>query len=99
MGRRPSEWGLPLRQHWQLGNRIDGAAQAQRRAQRKSRDKKRRKCRCDAYKFPHRPGGGLCRRPDPPAMRWQDAQAAEVAARVAKFRKQWGEPTAEQMSD
>src|SRR5687767_4761153 len=52
-----------------------------------------------AYKFPHRTGGGLCRYPDPPAMRWQDAQATEIAARVATFRAQSGEPTAEQMSD
>jgi len=27
----------------------------------KVRDKRRRKCRCDAYPWPHRPGGGLCR--------------------------------------
>jgi len=24
-------------------------------------------CRCAAYRWPHRPGGGLCRWPDPPA--------------------------------
>ena len=41
----------------------------------------------------------MCRYPDPPAVRWQVAQAAEIAARVAKFRKRWGEPTAEQMAD
>src|SRR5262245_17115545 len=23
-------------------------------------------CRCKAYQWPHRPGGGLCRWPDPP---------------------------------
>jgi len=23
-------------------------------------------CRCEAYAWPHRPGGGLCRWPDPP---------------------------------
>jgi hypothetical protein len=23
-------------------------------------------CRCEAYKWPHRPGGGVCRWPDPP---------------------------------
>jgi len=49
--------------------------------------------------IPHRPGGGLCRYPDPPAVRWQDAQAAEIAARVAKFRARWGEPSTEQMAD
>lgn len=26
-------------------------------------------CRCLSYPFPHRPGGGLCRWPDPPARR------------------------------
>jgi hypothetical protein len=88
-----------LREYWQEINRQERLAQAEQRAKRKARDKKRRKCRCDAYKFPHRPGGGLCRYPDPPAVRWQDAQAAEIAARVAKFRERWGEPTAEQMSD
>src|SRR3954453_4483032 len=49
---------------------------------------------------PHRPGGGLCRYPNPPAVRWQDADAAEIAARIEKFRKHWGgEPDADQMAD
>jgi hypothetical protein len=26
-------------------------------------------CRCEAYQWPHRPGGGLCRWPDPPECR------------------------------
>ena len=26
-------------------------------------------CRCAAYAWPHRPGGGLCRWPDPPLYR------------------------------
>jgi hypothetical protein len=26
-------------------------------------------CHCAAYAFPHRPGGGLCRWPDPPEYR------------------------------
>jgi len=26
-------------------------------------------CRCEAYAWPHRPGGGLCRWPDPPQQR------------------------------
>ena len=26
-------------------------------------------CRCAAYNWPHRPGGGLCRWPDPPRYR------------------------------
>src|SRR5262245_38402650 len=90
---------LPLREHWQQINREERRAKAELRAKRKARDKKRCKCRCDAYKFPHRPGGGLCRYPDPPAVRWQDAQAAEIAERVAKFRERWGEPNPEQMAD
>jgi hypothetical protein len=103
MGRPPKDWlelGLPpLRQYWQQINREERQADAQLRSTRKATDKKRRKCRCDAYKFPHRPSGGLCRWPDPPELRWRDARAAEIAARLAEFRERWGEPTAEQMSD
>jgi hypothetical protein len=100
MGRRRSEWGPPLREYWQQINRAERTAQAELRAKRKTRDKNRAKCRCDAYKFPHRPQSGLCRYPDPPAVRWQDAQDTEIAARVAKFKKMWaGEPTPEQMED
>jgi hypothetical protein len=99
MGRR-SKWGFPPpREYWQEINRQEREAQAEQRTKRKARDKKRAKWRCDAYKFPHRPGGGLCCYPDPPAVRWQDAQAAEIAARVAKFRLRYGEPDAEQMAD
>ena len=29
--------------------------------------RKRATCTCAAYRWPHRPGGGLCRWPDPPA--------------------------------
>jgi hypothetical protein len=29
----------------------------------------RPKCSCEAYAYPHRPGGGLCRWPDPPLYR------------------------------
>jgi hypothetical protein len=89
----------PLRQYWRECNRYDRAVTAWERAKRKARDKNRAKCRCDAYKFPHRPGGGLCRYPDPPEVRWQDAQATEIAARLAKFRAREGEPNAEQMAD
>ena len=89
---RRSNWGLPpLREYWREINRQERQAQAELRAKRKVRDKKRAKCRCDAYRWPHRPGGGLCRYPDPPEVRWQDAQAAEIAARVAEFRRRWGE--------
>jgi hypothetical protein len=89
----------PMRQYWREINRETKAAKVRERVNRKARDKRRRKCHCEAYKFPHRPGGGLCRYPDPPAVRWQDAQAAEIAARVAKFKAKWGEPTPDQMAD
>jgi hypothetical protein len=32
---------------------------------------KRQTCKCTAYPWPHRPGGGLCHWPDPPAASWQ----------------------------
>jgi hypothetical protein len=103
MARRPKEWSelgfLPLRQHWQMVNRLERSKDKHLRAQRKTRDQKRRRCTCGAYKFPHRPGGGSCRHPDPPAKHWRDQPAAEIAERVAKFRERWGEPTPEQMTD
>src|SRR4051794_40809456 len=103
MARRSKEWAalglLPLRQHWQEINRAERAAKARQRTYRKSFTKRRPKCTSDAYKFPHRPGGGLCRYPDPPAVRWQDAQAAEIAERIEKFKARCGEPTTEQMAD
>ena len=33
--------------------------------------KRRPKCQCKAYPWPHRPGGGLCRYPDAPAEIWK----------------------------
>jgi len=70
MGRDP--WGLPpLRQYWQEINRREREAKALERATRKARDQKRSKCRCAAYPWPHRPGGGFCRHPDPPLECWQ----------------------------
>jgi hypothetical protein len=77
---RPKKWiavenaalGLPpLRQYWQECNRYDRQVVSQQRAKRKARDKRRRKCCCVAYPWPHRPGGGFCRYPDPPLERWQ----------------------------
>lgn len=90
---------LPLREYWRECNQYDREKLARQRRYRKTYGKKRPKCRCDAYKFPHRPGGGLCRYPDPPALRWQDAQAAEISAGVAEFKRYNGEPTAEEMAD
>lgn len=61
----------PLRLFWQEYIRQKREAETWMRAQRKARDKKRKKCRCEAYPWPHRPGGGLCRWPEPPLERWQ----------------------------
>ena len=63
-------WG-PLRQYWREINRYERQVEADKRRKRKVRDRKRRKCGCAAYPWPHRPGGGLCRWPDPPLERWQ----------------------------
>jgi hypothetical protein len=63
-------WG-PLRQYWRDINRRERAAKAQERAAHRARDKNRSKCRCEAYPWPHRPGGGFCRHPDPPTERYQ----------------------------
>jgi hypothetical protein len=51
-------------------NRTERLADAQKRAKRKATDKKRKKCRCEAYPWPHRPTGGLCRWPDPPVEKY-----------------------------
>jgi hypothetical protein len=60
-----------LRVYWREINRYDRQTAAWQREKQKARDKKRRKCRCQAYPWPHRPGGGFCRYPDPPERRWQ----------------------------
>ena len=61
----------PLRQYWQEINRHDREVAAQVRAEHKARDQRRPRCRCEAYRWPHRPCGGLCRYPDPPVEKWQ----------------------------
>lgn len=61
----------PLREHWREVNRQDKEERERIRAQIKASDKNRPKCRCAAYPWPHRPGGGLCRWPDPPVECWQ----------------------------
>jgi hypothetical protein len=61
----------PLREWWREINREERRARADARAKSKARGKKRPKCRCQAYPWPHRPGGGLCRFPEPPLERWQ----------------------------
>jgi hypothetical protein len=71
---RPPKWaaGLgPLREYWLAINRAEREAKAQKRVEQKARDKRRPKCRCKAYPWPHRPAGGLCRYPDPPVETWK----------------------------
>lgn len=82
----------PLRKYWQMCNRQEREQAAQIREKRKASDKKRKKCRCDAYKFPHRPGGGLCLWPNPPAATWKEREAAEVEKRVQDFLSNFGTP-------
>lgn len=84
---RPPEWvrtenaacgWLPsLRDHWREINRGEREAKAVERTKRKAGDQKRSKCRCAAYPWPHRPGGGFCRHPDPPLERWQPKPGSE----------------------
>ena len=61
----------PSREYWRAINLSVRQARARRRARQKVRDKRRPKCRCEAYPWPHRPGGGFCRHPDPPLEKWK----------------------------
>jgi hypothetical protein len=80
---------LPLREFWRAINRSEREAQANERAKRKAHDKCRAKCRCEAYPWPHRPGGGLCRYPDPPLERYQrKAGGRPFGKRYAGLRRQ-----------
>ena len=93
MGRPPKwsfDYGLPpLRQYWREINRQEREAKAQERAEYKARDQRRPKCRCDAYPWPHRPGGGLCRYPDPPIERYQrQPKSRPYRNRYAGLRRQ-----------
>lgn len=59
-------------------------------------------CRCDAYAWPHRPGGGLCDWPDPPTVRSDTLAGTHTGACVAHRRvyNRWiiGDPfTADQV--
>lgn len=62
---------ISLRDYWRQSNRYEREQAALIRERRKARDKRRSKCQCEAYPWPHRPGGGLCRWPDPPLERYQ----------------------------
>ena len=52
-------------------------------------------CTCAAYAWPHRPGGGLCRWPDPPRYRSTIAAGTHSFYRTFKRRyrvvaREWG---------
>jgi len=79
----------PLRQYWQEINRQEREAKAQERAEHNARDQRRPRCRCEAYPWPHRPGGGLCRYPDHPLERWQPKPGSRLyRKRYAGLRRQ-----------
>ncbi len=93
MRRPPAYWAdldlAPLREYWRAQNRLIREAQKQRRARRKLTDQHRPKCTCPAYPWPHRPGGGLCRHPDPPLMCWQPkTRRRRYRDRYAGLRRQ-----------
>jgi hypothetical protein len=93
MGRRKgsgAEWGEPsLRKYWREINRQEREAKALERAKHKIRDKRRPRCRCEAYPWPHRPGGGFCRHPDPPVEKWQPKPGRRLYRnRYAGLRRQ-----------
>jgi hypothetical protein len=72
-----------LRDYWLARIRKQLEAKARQRRYVKAHDKKRPKCRCQAYPWPHRPTGGLCRYPDPPVERYQPKP------RVRPYRKRY----------
>ena len=58
---------------------------------------RRPNCTCPAYAWPHRPGGGLCRWPEPPASRllvpagthsWPRA-TPELKAMMRRLERRW----------
>jgi hypothetical protein len=63
--------------------------QQRKEALAKARSKRRPKCRCAAYPWPHRPAGGLCRCPDPPLATWQGTPGKNRAAelRYRRYRR------------
>jgi hypothetical protein len=79
----------PLRAYWRALNRQGREAAAEERARHKVRDQRRPRCRCEAYPWPHRPSGGLCRHPDPPTERWQPKPGSRLyAKRYTGLRRQ-----------
>ena len=57
----PREW-------WREVDRRAQEEADRKKALRKIRQRRRPKCTCSAYQFPHRPGSGNCRWPDPPVQ-------------------------------
>jgi hypothetical protein len=76
MGRGKHKFAVgPWERELALMDRLEAQAECAR-AERKrmlarARSKRRPKCRCLAYPWPHRPGGGSCRWPDPPLETWK----------------------------
>ncbi|MBA7493379.1 hypothetical protein ES702_03937 [subsurface metagenome] len=46
-------------------------------------------CTCEAYAWPHRPGGGLCRWPDPPEYKYMRPAGSHRIAR--HIRRKWAQ--------
>jgi hypothetical protein len=70
-----------LRAYWRELNRQERAAVEHRRQQMKANAKRQAKCQCKAYPWPHRPGSGLCRYPDPPMKIYQRKKAGRPYCR------------------
>ena len=80
---------VSLRELWRQNNRHDRMAAQATRERRKAIDQSRPKCRCEAYPWPHRPTGGLCRYPDPPIERYQPEPGGRpYRIRYAGLRRQ-----------
>lgn len=47
-------------------------------------------CHCRAYAWPHRPGGGICRWPDPPTHRLTTPAGTHGKLRGWRRRPPWG---------
>jgi hypothetical protein len=43
-------------------------------------------CECEAYNFPHRPGGGLCRWPETPNMKLTTPEGTHTGRGIPGFR-------------
>lgn len=52
----------------------------------KKRPRRSPTCRCPAYNWPHRPGGGLCQWPDPPTRRCTTPPSTHYWIRFRRYR-------------